>query len=189
MELYYIDSNYCRYLRSYDALVPYIYGDKKRPFIGVVIYIQMIAFFAPLTSPKRKHRKMSNQMDFFKIDDGRLGALNLNNMIPVQEGLYQRVHYEADEYTALLQRQLHWCRLHQKEIQEHALWLFDAVTSGQAPAKVMERCCNFYQDLLRLQLYCDQNELLTHGLVMDSEEELFKLNYLFYRCSPVMIYG
>lgn len=56
MELYYIDSNYCRYLRSYDALVPYNEGDKKRPFIGVVIYIQMIAFFAPLTSPKRKHR-------------------------------------------------------------------------------------------------------------------------------------
>ena len=188
MELYYIDSNYCRYLRSYDALVPYNEGDKKRPFVGVVIYIQAIAFFAPLTSPKPKHRKMYNQMDFFKIDGGRLGALNLNNMIPVKEGLYHRIHYEADEYTALLHRQLHWCRLHQKEIQEHALRLFDAVTLRQAPAKVTVRCCNFYQDLLRLELYDDQNDLLTHGVAMDTEE-LFLLNHLFYRCSPVMIYG
>lgn len=26
---------------------------------------------------------MKNQIDFIKIDDGKLGAINLNNMIPV----------------------------------------------------------------------------------------------------------
>lgn len=191
MELYYIDSGYCRYLRCYDALVPYNEGAKKRPFIGVLILIHTISFFAPLTSPKQKHRKMKNQIDFLKIDDGRLGAVNLNNMIPVQKGLYHRVHFETDavsDYTALLQRQLHWCRLHEKDIQEHASLLFQAVTLKQAPANIMARCCDFYQDMLRLQLYCKQRELLNRSFVSDLNEELRWINDLYYRSSQTIIY-
>ena len=40
-------------------------------------------YFAPLSSPKPKHLKMSNKaIDVFKIDDGKLGVVNINNMIP-----------------------------------------------------------------------------------------------------------
>lgn len=191
MDLYYIDSSYCRYLRLYDALVPYNEGVKKRPFVGVVIMIHSIAFFAPLTSPKLKHRKMNRQIDFLKIDDGKLGGVNLNNMIPVQEGLYYKASFQAasiNEYTALLQRQLHWCKLHQKEINERAQFLFQSVVLHQAPKAVMERCCDFYHDMLRLQLYCGQCELLTKNMVNDFNETMLWINSLRYQSDQTLIY-
>lgn len=191
MELYYIDSSYCHYLRCYDALVPYNEGVKKRPFIGVVIMIHSISFFAPLTSPKPKHRRMGNQIDFLKIDGGRLGAVNLNNMIPVQKGLYHKVSFRSDSlnaYTALLHRQLHWCILHQKEINEQANLLFQAVILRQAPPSVLNRCCDFYQDMLRLQLYCGQMQLLTGTFVSDFNETLLWIYTLAYRSDKTVIY-
>jgi len=40
-------------------------------------------YFAPLHSPKEKHKKISHKaLDIFKIKDGELGVVNINNMIP-----------------------------------------------------------------------------------------------------------
>jgi hypothetical protein len=46
-----------------------------------------------LSSPKAKHKKMRNSMDFTKIEvDGELlGVLNFNLMIPVDECLLQEI--------------------------------------------------------------------------------------------------
>lgn len=38
-------------------------------------------YFAPLSSPKPKHLKLKSKLDFLKIDNGKLGAIN--NMLPV----------------------------------------------------------------------------------------------------------
>ena len=81
-----IDSNYCDFLRKYDNRVIYNKNDKElRPFIGILFTIDDYEYFAPLSSPKPKHKKMKNTLDFFKIKDGELGAVNFNNMIPVKE--------------------------------------------------------------------------------------------------------
>lgn len=53
----------------------------KRPFLGIVLTINDFSYYAPLTSPKPKHIKMKDQIDFIKINDGHWGAINLNNMI------------------------------------------------------------------------------------------------------------
>ena len=45
-------------------------------------------YFAPLSSPKQKHLKMKNDIDFYKLSNGKLGAINFNNMIPVPDGSY-----------------------------------------------------------------------------------------------------
>ena len=81
-----IDKNYCDYLRKYDSKVPYNFDKKQnRPFVGVLFKINNVSYFAPLSSPKPKHLKMHNAIDFLKIDNGNLGAINFNNMIPVKE--------------------------------------------------------------------------------------------------------
>lgn len=82
LKLYYISDEYVNYLRKYDEKVPYN-KSKTRPFIGVVYTFNNINYFAPLASPKIKHLKMSNRViDIWKIDGGKLGIINFNNMLP-----------------------------------------------------------------------------------------------------------
>ncbi len=89
LKLVIIDTDYCNYLRTFDSKVAYNYGKKDtRPFIGVLFNIGKLEYFAPLYSPKPKHMSMKNTMDFFKIDNGQLGAINFNNMIPVTNKNY-----------------------------------------------------------------------------------------------------
>jgi len=81
-ELYFVTltSSYLAYLGSYESKV-----SKKtdRPFIGVILKVENREYFAPLSSPKEKHKKMRETMDIIKIKNGKLGVINLNNMIPV----------------------------------------------------------------------------------------------------------
>lgn len=84
-----VDSKYCDYLRQFDEKVAYNKNEKElRPFIGILFEIDTYKYFAPLSSPKPKQKKMKNTVDFFKIKDGELGAVNFNNMIPVTESNY-----------------------------------------------------------------------------------------------------
>ena len=84
LNIYTINEKYIRYLKKYDKKVPECFDKKSnRPFIGIILNINNILYFAPFTSPKRKHLKMKNKIDFLKIDNGKLGAINFNNMIPV----------------------------------------------------------------------------------------------------------
>ena len=104
-----IDYMYCDYLRKYDKRVVYNKGKKElRPFIGVLFSIGDKEYFAPLSSPKPKHQIMKNNIDFFKIDNGTLGVINFNNMIPVVESALLLIDIDAMEdskYQRLLQNQ------------------------------------------------------------------------------------
>ncbi len=51
-------------------------------------------YFAPLSSPKPKHKSMKNTLDFLKISDGDLGAINFNNMLPVTDDNIIRIDLE-----------------------------------------------------------------------------------------------
>lgn len=47
--------------------------NETRPYIGVLLEINnKIKYFAPLSSPKIKHRNMKTQIDFIKIDGGKI---------------------------------------------------------------------------------------------------------------------
>lgn len=56
-----------------------------KPFIGILISNNDIKYVIPLSSPKEKHTKMHNTIDFHKIDGGKYGAINFNNMFPVPD--------------------------------------------------------------------------------------------------------
>ena len=111
-----VDSTYCDYLRKFDNKVVYNKNKKElRPFIGILFRIDDLEYFAPLTSPKPKHKKMKNKLDFLKIKNGELGAVNFNNMIPVDSSNYslidlnnKNVDIEKLKYQKLLKEQLDW---------------------------------------------------------------------------------
>ena len=95
-----VNSKYCDYLREFDNKVIYNNNGKElRPFIGILFNIENIEYFAPLSSPKPKHKKMKNTIDFFKIKNGELGAVNFNNMIPVTNLNYTLVDLNNNKNT------------------------------------------------------------------------------------------
>lgn len=57
--------------------------EKRIALLGVLFEVNDFKYFAPLSSPKAKYLKMHDNVDFLKLKNGELGAVNFNNMLPV----------------------------------------------------------------------------------------------------------
>lgn len=146
-----IDYKYCDFLREFDNRVIYNSGFKElRPFIGVLFEVNNFKYFAPLSSPKLKHKRMKNMIDFVRIDNGNLGVVNFNNMIPVQEDNYVKVDLNAIpltvselKYQNLLKSQLAWLNKNIKSIKNKSTSLYQNYLESTLPTNIRNRCCNF----------------------------------------------
>lgn len=151
LKLVKIDYNYCNYLRKYDSRVLYNEGIKElRPFVGVLFMVHGCEYFAPLSSPKLKHKTMKNTLDIFKIEDGKYGIVNFNNMIPVTNDNYvcldldkKAKNNNVNKRIDLLQNQLRILNANKKEIYHKASLLYSLYKNNKLPVNVMVRCCNF----------------------------------------------
>ena len=146
-----ISSNYCDYLRKFDKRVSYNKNEKElRPFVGILFKINNCEYFAPLSSPKRKHIEMKNGIDFLKIKNGELGAVNFNNMIPVRKENYTLIDLEKETFTItemkyqkLLREQLSWLNENYNSIKNKSFKLYELYNNGRLPERIKLRCCNF----------------------------------------------
>ena len=146
-----VDSKYCDYLRKFDTRVSYNKNRKElRPFIGVLFKIGDIEYFAPLTSPKPKHLKMRNTIDFLRINNGVWGAINFNNMIPVTKNNYEVINLNNKtsnkkdlQYQELLKNQYVWLNKHKNKIKSLALNLHKKYINHKLPVNIENRCCNY----------------------------------------------
>ena len=149
MDFYHISDAYIAYLRGFDTSV----SDNKhesRPYVGVVIQIDDMKYYAPLTSPKPKHQKMKNGKDFRKINGGQYGAINFNNMIPVPDNavISMSINNEPDaQYRRLLQNQYQAVLSDFSEIEKTAKNLRDLVLTADEDLspydlRIKNRCCN-----------------------------------------------
>ncbi len=146
-----IDPDYCDYLRKYDYRVMYNKFEKKlRPFVGVLFKINECEYFAPLSSPKPKHKKMKNTLDFLKIKDGEYGAVNFNNMIPVKKENYSLIELEKEtndiyewKYLKMLRQQLDWLNSNYIQLKNKSYKLYNLYINMRLPINISSRCCNF----------------------------------------------
>ena len=146
-----VDSDYCDYLRKFDSKVIYNKRAKKlRPFIGVLFKIEKWEYFAPLSSPKPKHKIMKNTLDFFKIKEGELGAINFNNMIPVTKNNYVEIDLDTNElnlqekkYQKMLKEQLAWLNANKYQIKDRSYKLYMKYKENKLSENIKNRCCNF----------------------------------------------
>ena len=68
-KLYKVDMKYIRNLHKIDDKVLSVSpqtGKDNRVFVGIIIICDVQKYCIPLSSPKEKHRKMKNSMDFSK---------------------------------------------------------------------------------------------------------------------------
>ena len=146
-----IDYKYCDYLRKFDNKVAYNSGSKEmRPFIGILFVVNEYEYFAPLSSPKVKHIHMKNNIDIVKIDKGRYGVVNFNNMITVTPNNYELFDLNATpkntyelKWQNLLKSQLLWLNKNIKNVKGKAFRLYEKYKSNKLDERIKSRCCNF----------------------------------------------
>ncbi len=105
LRIYGIKDAYIKYLSQYqEHLFLHDGGSFGRKYIGVILEINGLSYFAPLSSFKPKHKKMKEGVDFIKIKD--YAVININNMIPVPRGQIVELDINAEKdphYRFLLQ--------------------------------------------------------------------------------------
>ena len=149
MRFYHVKDDYINFLRKYDGKV----ADNKhetRPYVGIVLEIGSVKYYAPFSSPKPKHKTMKNTVDFRKIAGGSYGAINFNNMIPVTNSALILIDIDKigdDKYRRLLQNQYKAIRSDTIQIQKTANLLRELLLSDDSELadyeiRIKQRCCD-----------------------------------------------
>ena len=162
LKLVRISEKYVKFLSKVEPKVPYNLKNKKgRPFIGILFTVGISLYFAPLSSPKKKHQHMPNNIDFLKIDNGKSGVINFNNMIPVPKeeiSIIDINKIEDPKYSMLIVKQLHWSMNNNKKIKKHAKNLRKRSIDGTLPFNIKNRCCNFLLLEKQLEKYLEKEK-------------------------------
>lgn len=167
MRLYTIHTEYIAYLHTIDTRVPLQHKKSvNRPYAGILLTEDNFNYFIPLSSPKEKFKTMKNTRDFIKIDHGNLGALNLNNMVPVPLTCCQMIDIKmllssnsVDDvkYGGLIEDQRQWLTTHKDIIHNKALKLRSLYKAEKLPLPLISRCL----DWNKLEVACNQYILLS----------------------------
>lgn len=163
MNIYIADISYCNYLHYYEPKIPYVENEKEnRPFVGVVLCVNGKNFFAPLTSPKKKHKEMKDMQDFLRINGGILGGINLNNMMPIPRRYLSKIDIESIEnkkYKNMLIAQIEWITKNSLRITNRARNLYYLVVEKKATKDLIDRCCDFKLLERKCTEYMDLNSI------------------------------
>lgn len=147
IKFYEVDNKYIDYLLP---VAPHLFRNKKlgqqneRKYIGVVLTVNGMDYFAPLSSFKDKHRKMSDSLDFIKIKD--YAVINLNNMFPVKTGLYTYVDISKErneKYKSLLISEYRFIKSIQVKIRKNASALYNHKVNCGNSTPLSKRCNDF----------------------------------------------
>lgn len=129
-------------------------GKSTRPFVGIIVICDDRQYCIPLSSPKTKHRNMSNSIDFHRIEgaDGKLiGVLDFNNMIPVRQDVIRKIDVSITDqddqaekyYKNLVRDQISFCRRNQDILIKKANTLYKLIMEKKAKKTLRERCLNW----------------------------------------------
>ena len=149
LNFYIIDDNYIEYLSQFDKHIAYN-KNEKRPYIGVVLIVENHYYFAPLFSPKQKHKTYKDNLTFFKIINEKtkndLGIIRFSDMIPVpQESVFLLdIKNRSYGYKRLLSEQYSYINKHdnKQKIIDKAQKIYNIVTNNKK-----NKTSKFYKDL------------------------------------------
>lgn len=122
LRIYKISDHYIRYLHSRDPKVQWNKGN-RRPYVGVVLRVGGYKYFVPMESPKPNHLNIKTGKHIIKLDNGKMGLLGFNNMIPVHKDALLEFDIAAEpdqKYRELLRRQASLCNRIKADILNQA---------------------------------------------------------------------
>ena len=140
---YHVNEHYISYLHSIDARVQYNKG-QRRPYVGIVLSINSVDYYVPLESPKPNHANLKSGGPILKLDQGRLGIMGFNNMIPVLPYClipFDILQVRDEKYRMLLLNQLAYCNKNRGLILQRAASTYRKAVSKKIPL-YNSVCCN-----------------------------------------------
>ena len=147
IRFYEIRTQYIDYLVPY---APHLFHNSKkgqanqRKYIGIVLQVNGMNYFAPLSSFKPKHEGMKEGMDFIKVL--RYAVINLNNMFPVPPSERVYVDFGAikdPSYKSLLLAEYRYIKSIQTKIQKNAVTLYNHKLTKGNSTSLAQRCNDF----------------------------------------------
>ncbi|ENX24856.1 hypothetical protein F892_00006 [Acinetobacter vivianii] len=154
LRFYTIKDDFINKMKSLDFKIQNNYGG-TRPYVGVLMVINGLNYYAPLSSYKPKQDKINN-ITVFKLHEkgnpnNKLGVIHINNMFPVIEDQLIEITIDVtDKYGRLLQNQYEFILHYQEEIQAQALQLYNLVNKNKN-SFIARLSCDF--KLLESALY------------------------------------
>lgn len=153
LNFYIVNNNYINYLSKFDKHIAYN-KDEKRPYIGVVLIVEEHYYFAPMFSPKQKHKTYKDNLSFFKIinekNKNNLGMIKFSNMIPVPQEEVNLLDMKDKSYgyKRLLSEQYSYINRtnNKRKIMEKAEKIYSIVTNDKRSKMnkfYKELSCNF----------------------------------------------
>lgn len=149
LNFYIIDDNYIQYLSEFDKHIAYN-KNETRPYIGVVILVNEHYYFAPMFSPKTKHKTYKENLTFFKMlsikEKNELGIIRFSDMIPVPQNSVSLLDVtdKTYAYRRLLSEQYKYINIpeNRQKIMDKAEKIYKLVT-GNSNGKTAK----FYRSL------------------------------------------
>ena len=144
LKLYRVSDKYIRFLKGMDSRVQ-DNKDRRRPYVGVVLYVGEFRYFVPMESPKPNHANIKPGRHIMKLDNGKLGMLGFNNMIPVHDTaiIPFNIDDETDmKYAELLRRQVTVINRNKADIYDHATKTYYSV-ANKKNRFLLGICCDF----------------------------------------------
>ena len=147
IKLYEVNAKYVNYLT---AFAPHLFHNKAagqsndRKYIGVVLTVNGMDYFAPLSSFKAKHAKMPEAVDFIKIKN--YAVININNMFPVPNGLAHYVDISKErnpKYKSLLLAEYRAIKAMQEKIRKNAKIVYTHKLENGNTTALAKRCNDF----------------------------------------------
>lgn len=138
------------YIESLLPYAPHLYMNKKpgqtneRKFIGIVLKVNDLNYFAPLSSAKKKHNYMEEGLDFIKVK--HYAVINLNNMFPVPLQVCSPVDFSQEKnpkYKDLLLAEYRFIKMIDEKIRKNAQLLYNHKVKNGISTPLAKRCLDF----------------------------------------------
>lgn len=159
MKFYQIDTNYLNALRSIDHRVPHNKSyigrkGKSRPYIGIMLSIDGIDYFVPLTSKKRRSSYVV--LPIYDGNSEQIATLMLNSMLPVPEQYRTLLSMDGvrstdPQYFDLLMNELKFLRPRTESIRARCAIIRDVKVNGSHKPQINEKTKAFCLDLASLE--------------------------------------
>lgn len=93
---------------------------------------------------------MKTTLDFLKIANEDLGAINFNNMLPVTDKNIIKLDLDKkclnkteEKYIQMLKEQIFWLNRNNHKLYDRSKKLHDKYLNGTLNKSIAKRCCNF----------------------------------------------
>ena len=153
LKLYTVNTQYINYLKKYQKNIWNNEEYKRlRPYVGIIIIINDYKYYAPLSSPKEKHEKWKDRIDFIRIDykNELKGVINSYNIIPVDDNDITLIDIDKEEkqYADLLKIEMIIIRKKKDLIINNARKLYEKITKYKNENM---KLADFCYDFLKLE--------------------------------------